>query len=81
MAPNGRYKKQRKKCHVLTKAEIKYLAENTNFGSETIIDWHKVFSLSLQCEMILCFPGLHGGLSRRSDGQGKNANHVQISHP
>ena len=43
MAPNGRFKrKARKKSHALSKSEIKYLSENTNFKQEAIIEWHKV---------------------------------------
>ena len=43
MAPNGRFKKQRrKKCHVLSQDEVKFLSDNTNFETKTIVDWHKV---------------------------------------
>ena len=43
MAPSGRFKKQRRKpCHVLSQEEIKFLAQNTNFETKTIVDWHKV---------------------------------------
>merc|ERR1712038_102073 len=40
----SRFKRNnRKKCHVLSKAEIKYIAENTSFTSDNIHDWHKGF--------------------------------------
>ena len=49
MAPNGRFKKNRKKTSALSKSEIQYLSENTSFTPETISDWHKVTVLPCSC--------------------------------
>merc|ERR1711915_1150866 len=43
MAPTTRFRKTRKKTNILSKSEISYLAENTKFSSDTIVEWHKGF--------------------------------------
>merc|ERR1711953_1194830 len=43
MAPPGRFKKSRRKPIILTKEELTYLAENTHFNADTIVEWHQGF--------------------------------------
>ena len=38
----GRFKKGGAKRTVLQQADVKYLAENTQFKKENIVEWHEV---------------------------------------
>ena len=48
----GRFKKGGAKRTVLQQADVKYLAENTMFNKENIVEWHEV---GKQIYLIICF--------------------------